>query len=241
MTDSGWQSRTRLLIGDNAAKRLAATHVLVMGMGGVGSFAAEFLVRAGVGRITIVDGDVIEPTNRNRQLPALVTTEGLYKVDVMRERLQQINPDLRIVALREFSTPEKIDRILTSRFDWVVDAIDSLTPKVYLLVTAYKLGMKVVSSMGAGGQVDPTRIRVDDIYKTQKCNLARYVRKRLRKGGVVGGITAVYSLEEVDEESMMFTDGLNYKRSSFGTISYLPAAFAGACASVIVRSVMEVK
>lgn len=241
MTDSGWQSRTRLLIGDEAADRLTKTHVLVMGMGGVGSFAAEFLVRAGVGRITIVDGDVVEPSNRNRQLPALTSTDGQYKVEVMKTRLQLINPDLRIVALREFSTPDKIDRILASGFDWVVDAIDSLTPKVYLLATAYKMGMKVVSSMGAGGQVDPTQIRVDDIFKTQKCNLARYVRKRLRRDGLAeaGAITAVYSLEEVDQESMMFTDGLNYKRSSFGTISYLPAAFGGACASVIVRSVMD--
>jgi tRNA threonylcarbamoyladenosine dehydratase len=238
MTDSGWQSRTRLLIGDEAADRLRDVHVLVMGMGGVGSFCAEFLARAGVGRMTIVDGDVVDPSNRNRQLGALTTTEGLYKVDVMRERLRLINPELRITAIKEFMTPSHMERVLAARFDHVVDAIDSLTPKVYLLVEAVKRGYPIVSSMGAGGKLDPTLIRVADIAETQRCALARYVRKRLKKHGIATGITAVYSLEETDDASLMYTDGSNFKKSSFGTISYLPAAFGGACASVVIRSLV---
>lgn len=236
MTDSGWQSRTRLLIGDESADQLRDMHVLVMGMGGVGSFCAEFLARAGVGRLTIVDGDVVDPSNRNRQLGALTTTEGQYKVDVMRERLRLINPELRITAIREFMTPSHMERILAARFDYVVDAIDSLTPKVYLIVEAVKRGYPIVSSMGAGGKLDPTLIRVADIAATQRCALARYVRKRLKKHGIATGITAVYSLEETDDASLMYTDGANFKKSAFGTISYLPAAFGGACASVVVRA-----
>lgn len=236
MTDSGWQSRTRLLIGDEVADRLRDMHVLVMGMGGVGSFCAEFLARAGVGRLTIVDGDVVDPSNRNRQLGALTSTEGQYKVDVMRERLRLINPELRITAIREFMTPSHMERILAARFDYVVDAIDSLTPKVYLIVEAVKRGYPIVSSMGAGGKLDPTLIRVADIADTQRCALARYVRKRLKKHGIAAGITAVYSLEETDDASLMYTDGANFKKSAFGTISYLPAAFGGACASVVVRA-----
>jgi tRNA threonylcarbamoyladenosine dehydratase len=206
MTDSGWQSRTRLLIGDEAADRLRDVHVLVMGMGGVGSFCAEFLARAGV--------------------------------DVMRERLRLINPELRITAIKEFMTPSHMERVLAARFDHVVDAIDSLTPKVYLLVEAVKRGYPIVSSMGAGGKLDPTLIRVADIAETQRCALARYVRKRLKKHGIATGITAVYSLEETDDASLMYTDGSNFKKSAFGTISYLPAAFGGACASVVIRSLV---
>lgn len=235
MTDAGWSSRTRMLLGDEVVESFAQKHVLIVGMGGVGSFAAEFLARAGIGRITMVDGDVVDPSNRNRQLPALVNTEGMLKVDVMRDRLRLINPDLQLVPIKEFVTPDKIDRILAGRYDFVIDAIDSLTPKVLLLASAVKRDMNVVSSMGAGGKLDPTRIRVADLADTQKCSLARYVRKRLKRQGIDGGITAVYSLEDSDGDSLMYTDGLNYKKSALGTISYLPAAFGGACASVVIR------
>jgi len=235
MTDAGWSSRTRLLLGDDAVDGLAHKHVLIVGMGGVGSYAAEFIARAGIGRMTIVDGDVVDPSNRNRQLPALTTTEGMYKVDVMRDRLRQINPDLRLIPLKEFVTPDRIDTILSTTYDYVVDAIDSLTPKVTLLQRAHEKGFKLVSSMGAGDKLDPTRIRIADIADTQKCQLGRFVRKRLRRFGVTTGITAVYSLEETDEESLMYTDGLNFKKSAFGTVSYLPAAYGAACASVVVR------
>jgi len=235
MTDAGWTSRTRLLLGDEAVDRFARCHVLVVGMGGVGSYAAEFIARAGIGRMTIVDGDVVDPSNRNRQLPALTTTEGLYKVDVMRERLRLINPELQIVALKEFVTPDRIDRLLAGSYDYIVDAIDSLAPKVMLLTRAHQKNMKIVSSMGAGGKTDPSMLRVADIDETQKCKLARFVRKRLHRVGIRTGITAVYSLEETNVDSLMFTDGTNYKKSAFGTVPYMPAAFGGACASVVIR------
>ena len=239
MTDAGWTSRTRLIIGDDAADHLTTCHVLVVGMGGVGSFAAEFIARCGVGRLTIVDGDVVDPSNRNRQLPALATTEGMFKVDVMRERLQAINPELQIVTVKEFITPGAVDRILAARYDYVVDAIDSLSPKVMLLRRAHEKGFRIVSAMGAGGKVDPTRIRVADLQETQKCGLARFVRKRLRKVGISDGITAVYSLEETDDESLMYTDGSHFKKSAFGTVPWMPAAYGGACASVVIRHLTE--
>jgi len=235
MTDAGWTSRTRLIIGDDAADHLSSCHVLVVGMGGVGSFAAEFIARSGVGRMTIVDGDVVDPSNRNRQLPALATTEGRFKVDVMRERLQAINPELQIVTVKEFITPNAVDRMLAARYDYVVDAIDSLSPKVMLLRRAHEKGFRIVSAMGAGGKVDPTRIRVADLQETQKCGLARFVRKRLRRVGISDGITAVYSLEETDDASLMYTDGSHFKKSAFGTVPWMPAAYGGACASVVIR------
>lgn len=239
MTDAGWTSRTRLLLGDEACDALSARHVLVVGMGGVGSFAAEFLARAGIGRLTIVDGDVVDPSNRNRQLPALITTEGRYKVDVMRERLHAINPDLHVVALKQFVTPNQVERLLMASYDYIVDAIDSLTPKVILLQQAHQQGFRIVSAMGAGGKVDPTKIRIADLSETQKCGLARFVRKRLARHNIRTGITAVYSLEETNEDALMFTDGSHFKKSAFGTVSWMPAAYGGACASVVVRDLSQ--
>ncbi|MCU0330048.1 MAG: tRNA threonylcarbamoyladenosine dehydratase [Candidatus Kapabacteria bacterium] len=235
MTDGSWTSRTRLLLGDDRCDRLRDAHVLVMGQGGVGSFCSEFLARAGVGRLTLVDGDVVDPSNRNRQLCALTSTEGSYKVDVMRDRLRDINPDVRLITMREFLTPDRMERVLATKYDYVVDAIDSVTPKLYLIMEALRRGYPIVSSMGAGGKVDPSLIRISDLSETQRCPLARYVRKRLKRHGVYTGVTAVFSLEQTDEDSIMFTDGTNFKKSAFGTVSWLPAAFGGACASVVVR------
>ena len=208
-----------------------------MGLGGVGSYCAEFLVRAGVGRLTIVDGDVIDPSNRNRQLPALYTTEGMYKADIMRDRLRLINPDVRLIVIKEFLEPARMERVLTTKFNFVVDAIDSLSPKVNLILETVKRGYNIVTSMGAGGKTDPTMIRVSDISTTQRCKLARMVRKRLHKHDIYEGVTAVYSLEQTEADSLMHTDGTNYKKSAYGTVSYLPAAFGGACASVVVRTI----
>lgn len=235
MTDAGWTSRTRLILGDEAVDQFSHKHVLVVGLGGVGSFAAEFIARAGIGRMTIVDADVVDPSNRNRQLPALCSTEGQFKTEVMRERLRDINPDLQLTVIREFVTPKTVERLLAGSFDFVVDAIDSLAPKVALLHAAHRLGFRIVSSMGAGGKMDPTMIRIADIAQSQKCPLARFVRKRLHRVGIYDGITAVYSLEETEHGSLMFTDGSNNKKSAFGTVPYIPAAFGGACASVVIR------
>jgi len=239
MNDIAWLSRTQLLVGENRLQKLINAHVLIVGLGGVGSFVAEFIARAGVGKMTIVDGDVVDPSNRNRQLPALISTHGLSKADVMKERLLQINPELELIVVKDFMEPEKMEDLLKIKYDYVVDAIDSLTPKLKLLSLAYFNNQRIVSSMGAGGKLDPTMVRVADISKTYNDKLAFYVRKRLRKFNIHKGIKSVFSPEVNVPDSLMFTDGNNYKKSAFGTISYLPAAFGGACASVVIRDILE--
>jgi tRNA A37 threonylcarbamoyladenosine dehydratase len=239
MTDLSWLSRTELLIGKSKLDRLQNAHVLVVGMGGVGSFAAEFICRAGVGEMTIVDGDVVDPSNRNRQLPALSTTHGLSKADVMGERLLAINPDLKLHIKHEFITPDTAAELLTVHYDYVVDAIDSLTPKIHLIRAAKASKMKIISSMGAGGKLDPTHLKVVDISKTYNCPFAQFIRIRLRKHGIHRGVKVVFSPEVVIKDSLMFTDGSNYKKSAYGTISYLPAAFGGVCASVVIRNLIH--
>jgi tRNA threonylcarbamoyladenosine dehydratase len=239
MSNPAWLSRTTLLIGDEKLQKLQNAHVLIVGLGGVGSFAAEFIVRSGVGKVTIVDGDIVDPSNRNRQLPALATTHGQNKVDIMQERLLAINPELKLTAINSFLSPEKAEQILTeTHFDYVMDCIDSITPKLTLLTTAYNKGLKIISSMGAGGKLDPTKLVYSDIFDTKQCYLAKTVRKRLRAKGIITGINVVYSTEEMKLESLMLTDGANYKRSAYGTISYLPATFGSVCASVVIRELI---
>ncbi|KPM48630.1 tRNA threonylcarbamoyladenosine dehydratase [Jiulongibacter sediminis] len=235
-----WLSRTELLIDQQGIDRLKNAHVLVVGLGGVGSFAAEFICRAGVGEMTIVDGDEVDPTNINRQLPALQSTVGKAKVEIMAERLKDINPDLKLHTVQEFLTPDRCREILKQPFDYVMDCIDSLSPKLLLLTTAFEMDVNVVSSMGAGGKMDPTQIKVAEIYQTHVCKLARYVRKRIQRLGVKPGkILAVFSTEEMDKESLLMTDGSNYKKSAYGTISYMPAAFGGVSASVVIRRLLN--
>ncbi|TPQ26415.1 tRNA threonylcarbamoyladenosine dehydratase [Methylomonas sp. EFPC3] len=239
MTDLSWLSRTELLIGKPKLDKLQQSHVLVVGMGGVGSFAAEFICRAGVGEMTIVDGDVVDPSNRNRQLPALATTHGQSKADIMGERLLAINPDLKLHIRHEFITPDTAAELLNTHYDYIVDAIDSLTPKIHLIRAAKSRKMKIVSSMGAGGKMDPTHLKVVDISKTYNCPFAQFIRVRLRKHGISRGVKVVFSPEVVNKDSLMFTDGSNYKKSAYGTISYLPAAFGGVCASVVIRNLIH--
>lgn len=239
MSDLKWLSRTELLIGKEKLMKLQKAHVLVVGMGGVGSFAAEFICRSGVGEMTIVDGDVVDPSNRNRQLPALSTTHGMPKADIMAERLLAINPDLKLTVIKEFITPERAVQILSTPYDYVVDAIDSITPKITFIKTAYDLKVRIISSMGAGAKLDPTKLQVVDISKTYNCPFAQYVRKRLKELGVKKGIKTVFSPEEPIKESLMLTDGSNFKKSAYGTISYLPATFGSVCASVVIRDIIE--
>lgn len=240
--DKSWLSRTTLLVGDDNLNKLINAHVLVVGLGGVGSFAAEFIARAGVGNMTILDGDTVDPTNRNRQLPALSTTHGLLKTEVMRERLLAINPELNLIVKTQFLVPDQIEALLAEyKYDYVVDAIDSITPKCHLIVNCKFKGINIISSMGAGGKLDPTKIQVSDIAKTRVCTLASYVRKRLKKMGVYQGVKTVYSSELLIRESLIHTDGSNFKKSAYGTISYLPAAFGGAVASVVIRDLIKWK
>lgn len=239
MTDTKWLSRTELLIGKEKLNKLINAHVLVVGMGGVGSFAAEFICRSGVGEMTIIDGDVVDPSNRNRQLPALATTHGMSKVELMAERLRQINPEIKLNVIKEFVQPERVQEMLSGKPDYVVDAIDSLTPKLTFIKAAYGMGLRIVSSMGAGAKLDPTRLQVTDISKTYNCPFAQQIRKQLRSDGIRKGLKVVFSPEEPIRESLMLTDGSNFKKSAYGTISYLPATFGAVLSSVVIRDLME--
>jgi tRNA A37 threonylcarbamoyladenosine dehydratase len=231
-----WLSRSEMLIGTEAIQRLTDSHVLVAGLGGVGSWAAEVICRAGVGKMTIIDGDRVTSANRNRQLPALVSATGRRKAEVMGERLMDINPDLRLRTIPEFIRDQRmIDILEEEKYDYVVDAIDTLSPKVFLIYHSLRLDLRVVSSMGAGGKYDPTSIRVADISETNFCNLARMLRKKLHKLGVHSGFPAVYSPEVVDKELIVRGSDENNKASSVGTMSYMPAAFGIVCASVVIR------
>jgi len=241
MTDTAWLSRTELLLGKEKLNKLMNAHVLVVGMGGVGSFAAEFICRAGVGEMTIIDGDVVDPSNRNRQLPALATTHGQSKAVLMGERLKQINPELKLTVIREFVMPDRVDSMLAGNPDYVVDAIDSITPKMTFMSAAYIKGMRIVSSMGAGARLDPTQIKIADISKTFNCPFAQQLRKQLKGYGIKTGIKAVFSPEEPRKESLMLTDGSNFKKSAYGTISYLPATFGAVVASVVIREIIGEK
>jgi tRNA A37 threonylcarbamoyladenosine dehydratase len=231
-----WMGRSRLLMGDDALHTLQRAHVLVAGLGGVGGIAAEMLVRSGVGELTIVDGDVVEASNRNRQIPALSSTHDLAKTEVMAQRLLDINPELKLhvktLYLKEQLIPETLSE---TRYDYLLDCIDTLTPKVNLIYHALKLGIPVVSSMGAGGKIDPTALQVLDISKTKHCNLAKYVRKRLHRHGIYKGVTVVFSPEHADPKRIVLAPERSTKKSIIGTISYMPAVFGCTMASVAIR------
>lgn len=242
MKETNWLSRTTLLIGEENLQKLINAHVAIIGLGGVGSFAAEFICRSGVGIMTIVDGDIVDATNRNRQLPALATNHGESKAEIMAERLKAINPELKLHVIKTFINPEEVESILdAAQYNYIIDAIDSITPKTTFLTGAVKRKIPIVSSMGAGGKLDPTLLKVVDISKTIICPFAQQIRKNLKKEGIYKGIKAVYSPELPLKESLMYTDGKNYKKSAYGTISYLPATFGSVCASVVIRDLMENK
>lgn len=230
-----WQERAELLFKEEGLTRLRNANVLVVGLGGVGSFAAEFLARAGVGNMTIVDGDTVDITNINRQLPALHSTVGQPKVKIVGDRLMDINPELNLTRVEEFLSPERAIEIVTPDFDYVLDCIDSVTPKLNLIVAAKRKKVKVISNMGAGGKLLSNKIVVKDISKTDVCPLAKNIRKRLKKEGISSGVKAVYSLEHPDETSLKTTDGTNFKKSFYGTNSWMPALFGLHAAETVVK------
>ena len=232
---TSWLSRTEMLIGPEGILRLNSSDVLVVGLGGVGSWTAERICRGGVGKLTIVDGDTVHATNRNRQLPALKSTEGRLKADVRAARLKDINPDLDLTVINEYIRDDRMIEVLDKGFSYVVDAIDTLSPKLFLLYHSVMKKIPVVSSMGSGGKFDPVNISISDISETNSCPLARILRKRLHRLGVREGITAVYSPEPVDKSKVERVEGERNKASAVGTMPYMPAAFGIACASVVIR------
>jgi len=232
---SDWLSRTELLLGVDGLDRLKTSNILVVGLGGVGAYAAEMICRAGVGKMTIVDGDKVHASNRNRQLLALKSTEGLVKAMIMAERLRDINPELELTVINEYIRDERMTEILNLNFNYIVDAIDTLSPKVFLIYHSVMKKIPVVSSMGAGGKFDPLIISVGDISETTDCTLARILRKRLHHLGIREGVTAVYSPEVIDKSKIVPAVGEPNKASVVGTMSYMPAAFGIACASVVIR------
>jgi tRNA A37 threonylcarbamoyladenosine dehydratase len=233
-----WQERTELLLGTAATERLRRAHVLVCGAGGVGAYAAEMLVRAGIGTLTLVDADCVQPSNLNRQLPALHSSLGKRKVEVMGERLLDINPAFRFLPRAEFLTPESIPQLLDGavpQFDFVVDAIDTIAPKCALLAEAYRRRLPLVSSMGAGAKSDPAAVRYGKLGATFQCTLARAVRTRLKPMGKgLMNIPVVFSTEAADARAILHVEERN-KKSTCGTISYLPAIFGCYLAAFVLK------
>lgn len=234
-----WKERAELLFKEEGINKLEKANVLVVGLGGVGSFAAEFLVRAGVGSITIVDGDTVDITNINRQLPALHSTVGKPKVAIVGDRLLDINPELKLIRLEEFLSPERAYELVSPQFDYVLDCIDSLTPKLNLIIAAKRKKVKLISNMGAGGKYEASKVRVRDISKTEFCPLAKNIRKRLKALGIDKGIKAVYSAEMPDSKSLKLTDGTNFKKSFYGTNSWMPALFGLHAAETVVKHIIK--
>ena len=235
-----WLERTELLIKEEGIEKLQNTNILIVGLGGVGSFAAEFLVRSGIGNLTIVDGDTVDITNINRQLPALNSTIGKNKTDVVAERILDINPEINLKKINEFLEPERMEELLKQeKFDYVLDCIDSLSPKLALIITCKRKKIKLVSVMGAGGKTDPSKVMVRDISKTNNCFLAKQIRKKLKKEQIHKGFRCVFSTEIQDENSLKMTDGSNYKKSFYGTISYMPAIFGLYAAAEVIRFLLK--
>ena len=234
-----WTERAELLFKKEGLEKLRNSNVLVVGMGGVGSFAAEFIARSGVGKMTIVDGDTVDITNVNRQLPALHSTVGQPKVKIVGDRLMDINPELQLTRIQEFLSPERAFELVSPEYDYVLDCIDSITPKLNLILAAKRKRVRVISNMGAGGKMLASKVVVKDISKTDVCPLAKVIRKRLKKEGISSGVKAVFSVEKPDESSLKMTDGSNFKKSFFGTNSWMPALFGLHAAETVIKQLLK--
>ncbi|MRX48285.1 tRNA threonylcarbamoyladenosine dehydratase [Pedobacter puniceum] len=231
-----WMSRTNLLLDNHQMQKLINANVLVVGLGGVGGICAEMIARAGVGKMTIVDADVVEASNRNRQIPALISTDNQPKAEVMAQRLRDINPDIDLTVINEYIKDERTEEILNEgNFDYAVDCIDTLSPKVFFIQTCLEKGIPLVSSMGAGGRLDPSKVRISDISASYNCTLARYVRKRLKKFGIRKGLKVVFSSELPDANKVILAPEGGPKKSLIGTVSWMPAIFGCTVASVVIR------
>lgn len=233
-------SRTQLMLGDEPIEKLMSKNVLVVGLGGVGGICAEMIARAGIGKMTIVDADTVDLSNTNRQIPALHSTAGKLKVDVMAERIKDINPEIDLKIWPVYIKEDETIRLIESeKFDYAVDCIDTLSPKVYFIKACIDRKIPIVSSLGAGGKLDPSQIVITDISKTYECNLARYVRKKLHSIGIQKGLTVVFSPEKVDQSRIIETEKAFPKKSIIGTMSYMPAIFGCTVASVVIRGLLN--
>ena len=236
-----WMSRTQLMLGDEKVASLMGKNVLIVGLGGVGGICAEMIVRAGIGKMTIVDNDTVDESNINRQIQALQSTVKQPKAQVLAARLKDINPLLDLTVIEVFIKEQiTIDLIEKEKWDYIVDCIDTLSSKVFFIKACLDKNIPIVSSMGAGGKVDPSQIKVVDISKTYQCNLAKYVRKRLYHLGTRKGVKVVFSPEAADKTKIIETPNAFPKKSIIGTVSYMPAMFGCTMASVVIRDLMEV-
>jgi len=234
-----WMSRTQLMLGDEKVENLRNKNVLVIGLGGVGGICAEMIARAGVGKMTIVDNDKVDASNINRQIPALHSTVDQQKAQVLGQRLKDINPELELMILEVFIKEQITSDLLDSTpWDYVVDCIDTLSAKVFLIKGCLDRKLPIISSLGAGGKVDPSQISIVDISQTHECNLAKYVRKRLQSLGIRKGLQVVFSPEKVDQSRIIETEKAFPKKSIIGTLSYMPAIFGCTVASVVIRDLM---
>lgn len=239
MNKENWQERTELLLGKENIGKLGKAHILVVGLGGVGAYAAESLCRAGIGEMTIVDGDFIHSSNKNRQLAAMESTMGKPKAEIIGNRLTDINPELKLHIIPLYIKDDRMIEILDKPYDYIVDAIDTLSPKVFLIYHSIQKGYKIVSSLGSGARMDPTKVKIADISKSFNCKLGYILRKRLRKLGVHEGFKVVFSEEKANGEAVIVDEPGENKKSTVGTISYMPPIFGCMCASVVIRELLE--
>ena len=233
-----WQERTLLLMGEENLQKLSDSVVAVIGLGGVGAYAAEMLARAGVGRLILLDSDCVAESNKNRQLLALDSNMGRKKTEVMAARLRDINPALELTLIDDYLTQDNVATLLGPfKPDFLVDAIDTLTPKLSLIHYCVNASIPLVSSMGSGAKYDATKVRLTDLSKSYNCPLAYIVRKKLRKMGIEKGFPVVFSEELPDENALVETRGETNKKSQVGTVSYLPAVFGCICAQAAIRHI----
>jgi tRNA A37 threonylcarbamoyladenosine dehydratase len=238
-----WLERTELLLGSEKLEKLSKKHVMIVGLGGIGSFAGEFIARAGIGEITLIDGDAFDPTNKNRQLTALDSTIGRNKAVVLAERIKDISTDIKINILEEFVEPERVWKILEEfKPDYVMDCIDSVTPKLEWIIACRRLKVKIITHLGAGGKIDPSKVQLAQLRNTHNCKLGLHLKKRLKRRNVDNkGVKAVFSSEIQIKESLKMTSGANYKKSFYGTVSYMPALFGLIGAAEVIRFLGEQK
>lgn len=236
MIKDNWQQRTEILFGYDKIERIRKSHVLIVGVGGVGGYAAEMICRAGVGKLTIVDADTVQPTNKNRQIAALDSTIGQLKTEVLAKRYKDINSEVEVIVKSTYLVDENIPQLLDeNKYDFIIDAIDTISPKCYLISEAMKRGIKIISSMGAGAKSDITKVQFADLWETYHCGLSKAVRSRLKRMKIRKSLPVVFSTEQADEKAIILTDDERNKKSTCGTVSYMPAVFGCYLAEYVIR------